>query len=266
MLDTVINIIKKAGLIALNRQSELSIASKNDKSPVTNIDIEVSNFIKKELAHFINNQNHIFIDEEDFETNPTQWDDFNKSEYAWFIDPISGTLSYLNGIPLYGISIGLLKNKKPYLGAVYLPCLNELYWFSNGKAFYQNQTGQVQQLSTNDHKITPFSLFFINMHQRFTLSEKVCRTTSFMAVQPGYVWSAIGRFTGALTKVKVWDFAGAWGICNACGLNFYTLETGKKITEISSDHFDKNWKMKQPLILASEKNIDILRANIKPIV
>lgn len=47
----------------------------------------------------------------------------SNSEYQWAIDPIDGTLNFRNGLPNFGISIGLLKNNEPILGVMAFPAL-----------------------------------------------------------------------------------------------------------------------------------------------
>jgi myo-inositol-1(or 4)-monophosphatase len=41
------------------------------------------------------------------------------NEYQWIIDPLDGTTNYLHGLPLFAISIGLLRNGTTVLGVVY---------------------------------------------------------------------------------------------------------------------------------------------------
>jgi myo-inositol-1(or 4)-monophosphatase len=53
-----------------------------------------------------------FIAEEGTEVKGT-------NEYEWIIDPLDGTTNFLHGLPIFAISIGLLRNRKPVLGIVY---------------------------------------------------------------------------------------------------------------------------------------------------
>ena len=44
------------------------------------------------------------------------------NEYVWYVDPLDGTGCYTRGLPLYGVSIGLVRNRTEALvGAVALP-------------------------------------------------------------------------------------------------------------------------------------------------
>ena len=40
------------------------------------------------------------------------------SEYSWAIDPIDGTIPFVDGIPFFGVSVGLLKNNQPFVGVI----------------------------------------------------------------------------------------------------------------------------------------------------
>ena len=48
-------------------------------------------------------------------------------ERVWVVDPIDGTREYLQGIPEYAISVGLVIRGEPALGVVYNPAREELY-------------------------------------------------------------------------------------------------------------------------------------------
>ncbi|MFZ1721934.1 MAG: inositol monophosphatase family protein [Microgenomates group bacterium] len=45
-------------------------------------------------------------------------------EFVWYVDPIDGTTNFWRNIPLFGISIGLVQEKKPILGVLYFPVLD----------------------------------------------------------------------------------------------------------------------------------------------
>lgn len=62
----------------------------------------------------------------------------NKSNFTWVIDPIDGTSNFANGIPLYGIMLGLLKDNEPIAGGLALPSFSEIYVAEKGKGSYCN--------------------------------------------------------------------------------------------------------------------------------
>ena len=46
---------------------------------------------------------------------------------VWIIDPIDGTREFLQGIPEYAVSVGLVIDGRPALGVVYNPATDELF-------------------------------------------------------------------------------------------------------------------------------------------
>src|SRR6185312_7657304 len=49
------------------------------------------------------------------------------SEFTWVVDPIDGTSNFANGVPTYGIMIGLLRKETPIAGGIVLPYYKEIY-------------------------------------------------------------------------------------------------------------------------------------------
>lgn len=48
------------------------------------------------------------------------------SEWQWVIDPIDGTLPFSNGLPEFGVAIGLLRGHEPQVGVISMPALKQL--------------------------------------------------------------------------------------------------------------------------------------------
>lgn len=60
------------------------------------------------------------------------------SGFSWHIDPLDGTTNFARHIPLYAVSIGIVKDEAPVGGAIYLPPFNELYEAEQGKGAKMN--------------------------------------------------------------------------------------------------------------------------------
>ena len=52
--------------------------------------------------------------------------------YFWIIDPLDGTLNFLNRIDCFCSAIGIIKNGEPLIGVIYNPVSNEVYFGMNG--------------------------------------------------------------------------------------------------------------------------------------
>ncbi len=61
-----------------------------------------------------------------------------KSNRRWILDPIDGTYSFVHGVPLYGVLIGLEVDDEPVLGVVNLPALNEVVYAARGIGCFWN--------------------------------------------------------------------------------------------------------------------------------
>ncbi|MFZ2193367.1 MAG: inositol monophosphatase [Candidatus Moraniibacteriota bacterium] len=61
-----------------------------------------------------------------------------KSVFTWVIDPIDGTSNFANGVSLYGIMLGLLRDGIPIAGGIALPNFSEIYVAEKGQGAYCN--------------------------------------------------------------------------------------------------------------------------------
>ena len=130
MKKELIKIIKEAGeILKEGYYTKKDITFKAKKDLVTQYDVAVENFLKKKFSKKFKDFN--LIAEESDNANV----EFNNSI---IIDPIDGTTNFVNGVPHTAISVGVYKNKKPYLAVVYNPILDELYTAKIGKGAYLN--------------------------------------------------------------------------------------------------------------------------------
>lgn len=62
----------------------------------------------------------------------------NKDSFVWIIDPLDGTVNFARSIPVFSISIALVKEKEVISGVVYQPMTNELFIAERGKGAFLN--------------------------------------------------------------------------------------------------------------------------------
>jgi histidinol phosphatase-like enzyme (inositol monophosphatase family) len=69
--------------------------------------------------------------EKRFPTHGILGEEFGKtnagSEFTWIVDPIDGTRSFICGVPLFGMLIGVLQGGEPVAGVIRMPALGESY-------------------------------------------------------------------------------------------------------------------------------------------
>lgn len=132
MISFITRLAREAGRICLQGQAKLNSGDLTFKSPkdlVTVTDKEVENFLVKEILSTW--PDHGILGEETGETIGT-------APFRWIIDPIDGTTSFAHNQPFYSVSIGLEKNGKPFLGVVYAPVLDQMFFAENGKGSFLN--------------------------------------------------------------------------------------------------------------------------------
>jgi myo-inositol-1(or 4)-monophosphatase len=133
----LIDIIKQASLIfKKGYYSTKDIDFKAKKDLVTQYDVEVENFLKQKLSATFKSFN--IIAEESDNSNISFKDSI-------IIDPIDGTTNFVHGVPHCAISVGVYKDSKPYIGVVYNPILDELFYAQVGKGATLND----QKISVN---------------------------------------------------------------------------------------------------------------------
>ncbi len=59
-------------------------------------------------------------------------------DYQWIIDPLDGTLNFVHRLPMYAISVALMKDRELQLGVVYEPNLDECFHAVKGAGAYLN--------------------------------------------------------------------------------------------------------------------------------
>jgi myo-inositol-1(or 4)-monophosphatase len=154
-----------------------------------------------------------FITEE--ETIATQ----NK-EWMWVIDPLDGTTNFIHNLPVYSVSIGLLKNNKPMMGIVYEVNKDEMFYAWNGGGAFLN--GQPISVKTNADLgksllATGFPYYdyqqmdaYLDTLKYFMKNTQGMRRMGSAAIDLAY--TACGRFDAFFEYgLSPWDVAG--GIC-----------------------------------------------------
>ena len=115
-IDEIIKIVKEAGDILLSAKHPKIMEKSGHANFVTEIDEKVQRFLVEKLKAILPEAE--FLGEEDGQ------DVFSAkmaSGYCFVIDPIDGTSNFIYEYRPSVISVGLLKDGKPYMGVVYNP-------------------------------------------------------------------------------------------------------------------------------------------------
>ena len=117
-LDEAVRIAEAAGQTTLSyfQRDNYQVERKSDDSPVTQADRAAEQQMRERiLAAFPDDG---VLGEEFGEQTGT-------SGYRWVLDPIDGTKSFITGVPLYSVLIGVLRERESLLGVIHIPALDE---------------------------------------------------------------------------------------------------------------------------------------------
>ena len=119
----------------------------------------------------------------------------------WIIDPIDGTMNFLNGIPHFCISIGYEEKGEMICGIIFDPIKDEMFFAEKDKgAFLNNQRLRVSKKNSID------DCLFSSNHEGVKFSDLNMRYSGCAALDLAYV--ASGRLDGFFhNKINLWDVA-----------------------------------------------------------
>ena len=156
----------------------------------------------------------------------------NNINNRWIIDPIDGTMNFLNGIPQFAISVGYEEDQEVKCGVIFNPILNEMFFAEKGNGSYLNNsrirvsskkklsnaiivTGGPKHSSKNKDKI--FSEYI-------KISKNVSNIRRFGSAALDMAYVACGRFDGYWQReINYWDIAAGIVILKEAGgfINFF---------------------------------------------
>lgn len=150
-LDFTTSLAYRAGRITLGYfNTGIRPDFKADDTPVTAADRAAEQFIRGEIERAY--PGHAIVGEE-FGESAGQGQPFR-----WIIDPIDGTKSFMRGVPLYGVLIGLEVDGVIRVGASYFPALDEMLCAADGLgAWWNGRRARVSQVDSFERACVCFT-------------------------------------------------------------------------------------------------------------
>lgn len=97
------------------RQLSIEYKDQHQLDPVTSADKAAQEYLTAEIARRF--PQHGILGEEDAAAAAAT----PAPDFLWVLDPLDGTTNFLNGLPVYASSIGVLYRGRPVAGALYIP-------------------------------------------------------------------------------------------------------------------------------------------------
>ena len=209
VINQIVEWIKQAGEIALAEFENGKFSVKADKTFVTKADLEIEHFLTQKVKSAF--PTHQIIGEE----RGRAFDQL-ENEIVWTIDPIDGTTAFMQGLPGWGVAIGLLYCGQPKLGFYYMPLLDDLTYVNEfGHVICKDRTLSKCALRSNwEHK--GFLALTTAAHSNFNINVKYLRALGSNMTNMVYT----ARGTAAATfipKAYLWDLVAGAAILNGLG-------------------------------------------------
>lgn len=222
--STLETLARQAGDITLKyfQNPELAVEAKSDDSPVTIADRETEKFIREEVARLFPGD---MVVGEEFGEGPGE-----KGARRWIVDPIDGTKSFIHGVPLYGVMIGVEEAGQMVGGVVFIPPMNDLVVAVRGEGCWWN--GKRAQVSTTS-KLSDALILTTDVanHEKYGKAEsweRVCKESRLVRTWGdcyGHILVATGRADAMFDpQMNPWDCAALLTILEEAGGTFTNYE------------------------------------------
>lgn len=198
-------------VIARLYQGGYDIREKSRGNPVTSADLQANAVIREHIASRF--PGDAWLSEEDV-------DDLTRleSRRVWIVDPLDGTREFIQGVPEFCVSIGLVVDGYPVLGVIYNPMTKELFTAVKGQGAKANN---VPLRLTVGEDIEGARLLVSRSEPRPKYQELAqtfkLETMGSIAYRMALV--ALGRADATLTfrRVREWDVCGGTAILQEAG-------------------------------------------------
>jgi len=142
----------------------------------------------------------------------------NKSNIKnrWIIDPIDGTMNFLNGVPQFAISIAYEEDNEIMCGVIFNPITNEMFCAEKGNGAYLNNT----RIRVSNKKKLKDALLVTGgpkgaskikneiYSEYINVSNNVSNVRKFGSAALDMAYVACGRFDGYWQReLNYWDIA-----------------------------------------------------------
>jgi len=246
--EFVVNLAREAGekILVLKEQGmEISNKGGDPRDLVTNVDIEISNFITEKI-------NEKFPSETIYSEEAPDVDISSAS--LWTIDPVDGTAHFSRNIPHFSVVIAYVEKGVPSVGAIYNPVTKEMFSFEKDRgAFLNNNQVHVSSVKTLSgahvfiHAGRKQELWDWGANAYKFLLSKANKTSNFGSSALDICFVGTGRIEaciyGSLTAV---DIAAAFGFIKEAG-GFIVGTNGNFINALSNE--------KQKLVAVNNEEI-----------
>ena len=234
LVDFAVSIAKEAGELTLSlfNDVDLEIIKKSDGSPVTQADRGAESLLRKRISDSFPEDSIIGEEEENV---------VGSSGRTWTLDPIDGTQSFINGVPLFANLVAFEDEHGSAVGVINLPAIDECIWagrglgcFADGKKVHVSNTETLDGCCVVTSGVDYWNS--LSFFESLSESESTVRTWGDAY---GYALVATGRVDAMVDPiVNPWDVAPMLTIIPEAGgvfTDFKNVETANGGNALASN-------------------------------
>ena len=220
-LNVMVNAVRRVGQNIVHDFREVSNLQISEKGPgdfVSNADL----YSEKKLMELLHEArpDYGFVSEECGEIARAKGCD-----YTFVMDPIDGKNNFIHALPLFAISLALMKGEMVVAGVIFNPVTNELYYAEKGKgSFLMTPTGNVR-LRVSGRRQLKHCLFATNGYSSERTQKGLKEVASEFASGRYFGTAALSLAMVAAGQIDVdiefrfhkWDIAAAYLLIQEAG-------------------------------------------------
>ncbi|MCS5658287.1 MAG: inositol monophosphatase [Dehalococcoidia bacterium] len=107
------------------RKISIEYKDKEERDPVTEVDKACQDYLVREINRRFPDHSILGEEQSEEEAKKAKEDagatDPPCGDFLWVLDPLDGTTNFLNGLPVYAVSVGVLHKGRPLAGALFIP-------------------------------------------------------------------------------------------------------------------------------------------------
>ena len=229
-MEQLLELARKAALEAGKAIMEVyaqpfEVYTKDDDSPVTQADLNASNIIKEILKP----SGLPFVSEEDL---PRDRSPFKR---YWLVDPLDGTVEFVNRNGEFTVNIALIDDKQPVMGVIYAPALNKLWTSEDLRRPDPNRTPTAFTVLVSRSHRTPEVDDYIDRVLRPAHPDLVVDTQG-SSLKFARLAEGSANVYVCYSKTKEWDTAAADAILRAAGGKVIRISDGLPLQYSKDDY------------------------------
>ena len=227
LIEKIIEVAKDAGNIMVSAERPKIMEKAGHANFCTETDEKIQAFLIERLKEILPEAS--FLGEED---GQDVFQEKMENGYCFVLDPIDGTSNFIFEYRPSVVSIGLLKDGKPYMAVVYNPYDNMLFSAIAGQGTYMNGDKIMSSDSPLSDSLAVFGTapYYTELREKsFELAKELLPKCVDLRRSGTAAWdmccAALGRVSLYFElKIQLWDYAAAALIASEAGCRVTDIE------------------------------------------